>query len=111
MPTDTQPMPRPTRSGLKVLAVGLLLMAIGLPVLYVASVGPVARMVNAELIGGKWWRCYQPLRSATDRIPYANAAMRWYLNAWGAGLVRFKDDEGRSIGSIWGDPFSAPPYN
>jgi hypothetical protein len=109
MPTDAQPTPRPTSSGLKVLAVGLLgLLLLGL---YVASVGPVGRMVNAELIGGKWWRCYQPLRSATDRIPYANLAMRRYLNAWGAGLVRFKDDEGRSVSSIWGDPFAAPPYN
>jgi hypothetical protein len=83
MSTDAQPTPRPTRSGLRVLAVGVLIRAIGLPVLYVASYGPAFRLlmlgrINPDSLG----RIYAPLDWASERSDSFGLALNWYTNLW-----------------------------
>jgi hypothetical protein len=84
MATDAKPTPRPTRSGLKVLAggIGLLL------VLYVLSAGPVGRLPPPISPLGQpddyWEVAYAPLLWVTDRSSSANSVARWYLQACGA---------------------------
>jgi hypothetical protein len=94
MPTDAQPTPRrrPSRGGLKVLAVGLLMLV---PLLYVASVGPAYRLAIDDdgfvdldvyfLLRD----VYAPLWSAARRWPWAERAMWWYT---GCKVVRTWDD-------------------
>jgi hypothetical protein len=89
MPTDAQPMPRPTRNGLKVLAVGLLVLAP--PVLYVASIGPVGHITKHE----NWSRVYTPIVWAGEQWEPVDAAITWYMlkcGAWtdgGDGMVYY----------------------
>ena len=81
MPSESQSRPRSARSGLKVLAVGIGLVLV-LVVLYVASIGPVARMANAGAINARTWhRIYAPVTWASDQSAAAKAAYWWCLNA------------------------------
>jgi hypothetical protein len=70
--------PRTTRSGLKVLAIGML---IALPVLYVASVGPVYVAAYREWIDMPTVTvAYSPLLWLADEVPAVDRAMLWYVN-------------------------------
>ena len=73
-------MPRPTRSGLKVLAVGLLMLA---PVLYVASVGPAYWVVASGRAEPEQFRgFYAPLNWAMNRAPILREAVVSYSKWW-----------------------------
>ena len=72
---------RSEKKGGGVSAVGLLL---ALPLLYVLSVGPVARL--AQETGGSIRPIvvvYAPLSWATAKWGPAGDALRWYLDLWG----------------------------
>jgi hypothetical protein len=72
-------MPRPTRSGLKVLAVGMVIMA---PVLYVLSSGPVTGMVyRGQLRLETFSAIYKPLYWASYIRP-VDDAIQWYWSNW-----------------------------
>jgi hypothetical protein len=67
MPTDAQPMPRPSRSGLKVLAVGVVGLIL-LLVLYVGSAGPAAALVLSQRMTMSQYRAtYAPLRATESQ--------------------------------------------
>jgi hypothetical protein len=69
--------------GWAVLAIVGLLVA--LPVLYVASVGPVARLACDGSIAPKTWAiAYRPLLRAADHWPPIDSALCWYSDKWGA---------------------------
>jgi hypothetical protein len=77
-------MPRPTGSGLKVLAVGLLglILLVGL---YVGSIGPVMRLavrryLDAEMV----LTFYKPVFLVTARSELARHVVTRYLIAWDA---------------------------
>jgi hypothetical protein len=79
-------MPRPTRSGLKVLAVGLLGLALLLG-LYVASFGPcraMARRGQIEL--DTYFNAYRPLMLLCDQCESFDELMAaysdWWLRQW-----------------------------
>jgi hypothetical protein len=74
-------MPRPTRSGLKVLAVGLLVLAPVAPVLYVVSAGPAWRLVcQGEIERDTWRSVYAPVRRmALGGSPIGRPLFRWIM--------------------------------
>jgi hypothetical protein len=104
MATDAQRgrMPRATRSGLKVLAVGLLVLGVALPVLYVASIGPAAMLVGWGWIDvDNWRRAYEPVRLVKGHNQYLDSAMREYMRAWGAYPIEGIDEDGFEVWFAW----------
>jgi hypothetical protein len=74
------PMPRPTRSGLIVLAVGLGLL-LGL---YVAAAGPAARLAYDQRVPFRVWsRGYRPLFWLRAAVPWFRHPSDWYLKQCG----------------------------
>jgi hypothetical protein len=86
MPIDAQPMPNPTRSGLKVLAVGLLSLA---PVWYVVSAGPAAYLVVrlGSVTMPDYQKVYAPILATEQRLPPMARFMRWYRGLFVSQVV------------------------
>jgi hypothetical protein len=81
-------IPRPTRSGLKVLAVGLLGLAM-LLVLYVASVGPACRIVqDYPAAGERVVVAYGPIFHVASEWDGACDGLLWYLDCWGVEVTQ-----------------------
>ena len=54
--------------------------AVMVPVLYVLSTGPVARLAQAAGMEMHWlWTFYAPLRWLASHCPAFESFMRWYL--------------------------------
>jgi hypothetical protein len=83
MPTDAQSNPRPTRSGLKVLAVGLLGILLGLPVMYVLGSGPAFRLHRDGTLSFHTYKAmYEPLVTWVELHPPAEKPFYWWRELW-----------------------------
>jgi hypothetical protein len=67
---------RTKRSGLKVLAVGLLIVS---PTLYPVSIGPAGQCMERKV----WFKVYRPIIWLADRSPPVATVIRWYTNSFG----------------------------
>jgi hypothetical protein len=76
-------MPRPTHSGLKVVAVGIGLL-LGVLTLYVASIGPATMPYSSEdELPEVWWTVYHPIVWMANNCESFEDVMVWYVNLWG----------------------------
>jgi hypothetical protein len=83
MPIAAQPMPRPIRGGLRVLAVGVAIALVALPVLYVASVGPAAQLYLDDSIGADaYFSFYAPLFAVSERSEFLSRNLERYIAWW-----------------------------
>lgn len=79
MPTIAEPTPRSARSGLSVLAVGLLGLVAALPAVYVLGSGPAHRLfLDGTLPYHTYKAMYEPFVSWVELHPPAEKAFYWY---------------------------------
>lgn len=63
--------------------VGLLLIALLLPVLYVLSIGPAAMIYHLNGDGPDWLaELYYPIEALTNALPSLQPIVEWYLELW-----------------------------
>jgi hypothetical protein len=73
-------MPRPTHSGRKVLAVGLLMLAVP-PVLYVVSYVPATWLYCGDILPDTIYDpLYEPIRFAARQSPTIRKPVEWCLD-------------------------------
>ena len=96
-------MPRP-RSERRSPWPAVVLVVVLLPILYVLSIGPTARMATAEWISiDTWLTCYRPLLRPMLRVKTTRSAVYRYIDAWGAYPVTGRNDDGEitTVPIIW----------
>jgi hypothetical protein len=74
------------RGGGAAVALVLVVVLVLLPMLYVLSVGPVARLADNGLIDQNWNTVlgviYWPLDWTADNVPVVGPAIIWYVESW-----------------------------
>jgi hypothetical protein len=74
-------------------AVLTLVLLVALPVLYVLSMGPAARLVsNGQLSYETWERVYARLGRLSERVPPAARLLQSYCDWWAFGDQPFYED-------------------
>jgi hypothetical protein len=64
-------------------AIGLVLMLLFLPVLYVFSMGPVASLFYSGYISPNSFNAfYAPLLWLGEHVGFIDDAIRWYIDVW-----------------------------